>query len=155
MDGKITDDAPKDQGLWRCVCAGEPVLLAMTELIVIALFAAILGVQLYGLVKMRRTMGQVSLFLRALHRVFQEFSKANEEAVQSLRESQELLQKVPHMNVRSSKSKICKNCSHRLSFVRVGDKSLAFEYHCRVSKQPIRLTDACGEFAWEEDLPQS
>jgi hypothetical protein len=122
----------------------------MTEIIVILLFSVILMVQLYVLVKMRRTMGQVSLFLRALHRVFKEFSRVNEEAVQSLRDSQQLLEKFPQAAIRASRSRSCKNCVNRLSFVKIGDGTLAFEYQCRLDKKTIHLTDTCEHFSLDQ-----
>lgn len=122
----------------------------MAEFLVIVLFSVILMVQLYVLVKMRRTMGQVSLFLRALHRVFKEFSRVNEEAVQSLRDSQQLLEKFPQAAIRASRAKTCKNCINRLSFVKIGDRTLAFEYQCRLDKRAIHLTDTCEHFSIDQ-----
>ncbi len=122
----------------------------MAEFLVIFMFAVILAVQLYLLGKMKKTMGQVSLFLRALHRVFKEFSRVNEEAVQSLKDSQELLQKFPQAAIRTSRSKTCKNCINRLSYVKIGERTLAFEYQCRTDKRIIRLTDSCDRFSWDE-----
>lgn len=123
----------------------------MTDFALIVMFSAILMVQMYVLVKMKRTMGQVSLFLRALHRVFKEFTRVNEEAVQSLKDSQELLQKFPQGGaIRASRSKTCKNCVNRLSYVKIGERTLAFEYQCRMDKRIIRLNDSCEQFSFDD-----
>lgn len=45
-------------------------------------------------------------------------------------------------------SKICKNCTHRMSYIHITDAGIedSFYYRCKLHHREVKLKESCGDF---------
>lgn len=120
---------------------------------VITLFVVLLLLQILFLVKMRKSMFQVSQFMRLMNLIFKEMSNIQSVTISTAKSNQESLKNLNKTPIKTNKKDSCQFCKHRLSFLKMDTSQLTFRYHCGLTKDEILLQHYCAHF--ETDVESS
>ena len=132
-------------------------LLGTAESLIIflaLLFVAVLVVQIFFLLRVRRTLFQVNQFMKLMNLVMKEMVNTHDTTLKTALGNQQALQALNRKPIRFSNKKVCQNCRHRLSYVLFGTEKLDFKYRCNVSKKDIELSDSCERFETDTEGAQ-
>lgn len=120
---------------------------------IVALFVVLLILQILFLIKMRKSMFQISQFMRLMNMIFKEMSHIQSVTISTARSNQESLKNLNKNPIKTNKKDSCQFCKHRLSFIKMDADQLTFRYHCGLTKDEISLQFYCGKF--ETDVESS
>lgn len=136
---------------------GEFELFSIESLLffIVGLFAALLVLQVLFLFKMRKSMFQLSQFMRLMNLIFKEMSNIQSVTISTARSNQESLKNLNKNPIKTNKKDSCQFCKHRLSFIRMDSDQLSFRYHCGITKEEIALQYHCAKFESDVESPAS
>lgn len=120
---------------------------------VVTLFAVLLIMQTMFLIKMRKSMFQVSQFMRLMNLIFREMSNIQSVTISTAKSNQESLKNLNKAPIKTNKKDSCQFCKHRLSFIKTETERLSFIYLCGLTKEEITLQYYCARF--ETDVESS
>jgi hypothetical protein len=115
----------------------------------IAVLLILLIAQALFLVKVRKSLTQIRQFLKMINTIFREMTHIQSLTISTERANQESLKNLRTPKIKTSQRKTCQICAHRLAFVKMGSKSISFNYQCGISKEQISLEHSCGLFEAE------
>ncbi len=116
------------------------------SVILIAIGVVLLGIQIYVFFRIRKSLGQITVFFRFVNRVIRDMEKFQISATASIQESQQIIQTLQKGSVKTNQKKTCMICKHRVSFLRFDKDSVGFSYLCGRSKKVVSLHDSCPMF---------
>ncbi|NUM82280.1 hypothetical protein HUU42_15905 [bacterium] len=127
----------------------------MLEILIIAGFALLLVIQLYVLMRIRKTMVHVAHYLKLVNMIFKEMVKTHESTVATIKENQQAINTSALNAIRTNQKKNCQICKFRQSFIKVENDKIAFTYQCGLTKDEVALSFYCKKFEYDMESSKS
>lgn len=114
--------------------------------VLIVVFAVVLVVQVFILIKVRRSLMQMGQFIRFINLFFREFSSVHSQSASIAVNNQTMIKRLRKNIVRSNQKDSCSTCRFRLSFLKIDSGDMEFTYRCKFTNDAVTLDYHCAKF---------